>query len=135
MRGYYLLTLPIGLLGQRQIADIEEDGPVMRAVYDTATWVRVDFAEQRYEIVIDGVPVARDWTTFAPGYRPGSYLAYARDGGEIRYPAPAGWTDGTLLHAVTLTRDGEGEPVCCAVQQGQVVMAMPAGAPVRIAPA
>ncbi len=134
MRGYYLLSLPIGLLGQRQIADIKEDGPVMRAVYDAVTWVQVDFAEKRYEIVIEGVPVARDWTTFAPGHRPGSYLAYARDGGEIRYPAPTGWTDGTVLHAVTLTMDGEGESVACSVLEGQVVITMPTGVPVRIVP-
>jgi hypothetical protein len=132
IRWFYLQTLVAGLLYDKAIQDHRQDGEVVTVTYDDRTCVRLDYDRLDYEVVVDGRPVARDWTTFAPGFREGVYLAYSWPGGTMRYPAPPGWHEATHLRAVALTEEGEGEPVRCLVGDGLVELDMPADTPVRV---
>lgn len=135
VQGYYLLTLPNGFVDERQIADIIEDGTVMTTIYDKDNYVKVDFATKSYDIVIDGRLVGHNWTTFAPAFTQGGYLAYGIDAGPISYLAPEGWQDGMALRAVTLTINGDGDCVPCNIKEGMITIDVPAGVPVRVTPA
>lgn len=132
VEGYYLQTLPLGFLCHLPMAEYLEDGAKVHVSYGLQSYVDVDLDEKTYRIVVEGRNVARNFTTFAPGFTPGSYLAYSLHGGELRYPTPQEWADGIPLRAVTLTGDGEGDTVAACVQGGEVVLEMPARTPVRI---
>ncbi len=132
VEGYYLQTLPLSFLSDRQMLDCRQEGTRVCVSYGPDSSVEVDFSDRTYQITVDGRLVAHNWTTFVPGFKPGSYLAYALQAGEMRYPAPAEWADGQPLHAVILTGEGDGEEVSAELQAGEVVLAMPAGKPVRV---
>jgi acetyl esterase/lipase len=50
----------------------------------------------------------------------------------MSYPAPKGWKDFSVIKAITLTKTGEGNEIPCKIQNGQIVIDMPANTPVRI---
>ncbi len=132
VEGFYLQTLPLGFLCARQMEDYRQQGVQVRVSYGADSSVEVDFSARTYQITVDGRLIGRNWTTFAPGYKAGSYLAYASQAGEMRYPAPEEWADGQALRAVILTGDGDGDEVSAVCQAGEVVLMMPAGKPVRV---
>lgn len=128
----YLQNLPLGMLHDKVMQEVVEEGEVIRVDYGNQSYVWVDFEKQSYRVVVDGNLVAADWTTFVPGFRKGSYLAYSLEGGEFRYPVPLIFGPAEKLNAVVLTFEGEGEKIPCAVENGQVKMNIPAKKPVRI---
>ncbi len=132
LRGYYLLSMPMGLLYDHQICDYKIDGSKIHIDYGNNSYIQIDKKVKSYDIVLDGRIIGRDWSTFAPGFRPGSYLAFSMHGGDLQYPAPEGWLDGTIVRAVTLNEEGEGETLPCFVQQGMIHMHLPVDTPVRI---
>jgi hypothetical protein len=132
LRGYYLLSMPMGLLYDHQICDYKIDGSKIHIGYGNNSYIQIDKKAKTYEIVLDGRLIGRDWSTFAPGFRPGSYLAFSLHGGELQYPAPEGWLDGSIVRAVTLNEEGEGPEVSCFIQHGMIRMNVPANIPVRI---
>ena len=132
LKWHYVLTFPMALLADRQIEDYREDDGGVFVDYGPAGHVRVNVDARTYEIVVDGRTVGRNWTTFAPGFREGSYLAYSLRGGPLEYAAPDGWADGARIEAVTLTGDGEGERISGMIAGGKVALEMPAGVPVRV---
>lgn len=131
---YYLQTLPMGFLYNRVMLDYREEGPLVYIDYGNDSYVKANTEELTYEIVVDGCVLGKDWTTFAPGFKKGSYLVYSLDGGTLCWKAPYGWNDGMALRAVTLTGDGEGEVLDCRVENGKVCIDMPAHTPVRVIP-
>ena len=78
--------------------------------------------------------IGKDWTTFTPGIKLDSYLAFSLYGGPMNYKAPEGWHDGISLKAVVLTTEGDGEELPCCVKEGRFQMDMPADSPIRILP-
>lgn len=62
---YYLVTVPWSILAKREITGFEKNGPVERVWYDRDTYVQVDRERQSYDIVVDGVAIARDFSTNA----------------------------------------------------------------------
>ncbi len=132
LRSYYLNTLPIAFLDERQITDMQQDGARWTISYGENSFIMLDFAEENYEITVDGRVYGRNWTTFAPGFKPGSWLAYSQDGGAFRYPAPDGWADGRAVLAVTLTETGEGTTIPATIRGGEITMELPARTPVRV---
>jgi len=128
----YLHQMATGLLYDKKIDLITENGGVTTVTYDAGTFVKVDFENRTYEIQVDGRLVAKDWSTFLPGFKPDTWLAFSRKGGAFAYAAPEGWNEKTNIKAVTLTFEGEGETIPCAIQNGLVTMDIPAMTPVRI---
>lgn len=134
LAAFYIVTLPLGLLYGRDIEDYTEEGSVVHVSYGDDSYIDIDMANQEYTIVIDGRIVGQNWTTFAPGFREGSYLSYSLRGGCFCYPVPEGWHEGMMVKAVALTAEGEGQAVECAVANGCIKMDVPAGVPVRVVP-
>jgi hypothetical protein len=62
---YYLVTVPWSILAKREITGFEKNGPVERVWYDRDTYVQVDRERQSHDIVVDGVTIARDFSTNA----------------------------------------------------------------------
>lgn len=128
----YLQNIPLGLLYDKKIEEINENKDVTTVVYDDKTFVKVDFKNNLYEVVVDGRTIAKDWTTFIPGFKKGSYLAYSLKGGKLTYSAPQGWNEQSKLRAVTLTWDGEGQELPCQIINGELMLDIPTNVPVRI---
>ena len=128
----YLQNLPTGMLFGRVISDIVEVGEKIEVIYDECTYVKVNFSNYKYEVVVDGQLIARDYTTFVPGFKEGSWLAYSMEGGKLIYPAPKAWKDGARIKGVVLTTEGEGEEVECHIENGSLCIEMKAEIPVRI---
>ena len=128
----YLHQMPIGLLYDKQMDRILEKDGTTTVIYDAGTYVKVDFNTKNYEIRVDGRLIAKDWTTFLPGFKPDTYLAYSKKGGAFSYPAPEGWNEKTIIKAVTLTFEGEGMEIPCEVKDGFFGMNIPPATPVRV---
>ena len=96
------------------------------------SYVLADKKLKTYEVVLKGKTIAKDYSTFAPGHKEGSYLAYSITGGVMTYPAPGGWEQGMRLKAVTLTKDGDGVSVKCCISEGKIILEMPSDVPVRV---
>lgn len=91
LRVFYLQTLPMSLLSGKRIRDVQERADGVRVVYDEDSAVTVCPADGTFEVVCGGRTVARDGGVFAPGIRPGVYLAYACRVGRYVWELPAQW--------------------------------------------
>jgi hypothetical protein len=127
----YLHQMPVGLLYDKIIDKITEKDGITTVAYDSDTYIKVDFNKKNYEIQVDGRLIAKDWTTFIPGFKPDTWLAFSKRGGAFSYPAPDGW-DKKKVKAVTLTVNGEGVQIPCTIETGIFSMNMPAATPVRV---
>jgi len=128
----YLHQMATGLLYDKKMELITEKDGVTTVTYDAGTYVKVDFPKKTYEIKVDGRIIAKDWSTFLPGFKPDTWLAFSKSGGDFSFQAPAGWNEKTKIKAVTLTFDGEGTTIPCTITNGYVRMDIPAGIPVRV---
>lgn len=138
----YLQNFPFQMLRTREMQRYDRKGDVRRVTYDDDTYVEIGLSDAAlrpysgyrdgemgsFQIVIDGRTVARDFTAFLPGTRPGTYLAYAKFGGKVEYEAPAGWHDGTSLKVESL---GNGN-ASASLEGGKISLNLPAGVPVRV---
>jgi hypothetical protein len=130
----YIQNIPSGLLYDNIISDIRVNASQVFVDYGDNSHVSADLGKRSYEVVVKGSLIAKDFTTFAPGFKSGSYLAYSMEGGTISYPAPDGWYDGIKLRAVTLTLQGEGINIPCEVIDGIFGISIPKSTPVRVMP-
>jgi hypothetical protein len=128
----YLQSLPMGELYDEKIEDYNEEDGVVNIKYSGDSYIRVDRKNQKYEIAHNGRVIGKEWTTFVPGVKPDSYLAYSLDGGEMSYAVPEGWNERSELRAVQLTIKGEGGKIPVNVSENKIVISMPASVPVRV---
>ncbi len=126
---YYLLTVPYLQLRRRELSGYRAAGTIRRTEFGPDSYVEVDDAGPRYLVVVDGRPVVRDDTSFAPNAQGDAWLAYSRHDGTIDYPAPAGWT---AAEGVALTANGPGEAVTVGIDGGRLRIEMKAGVPVKV---
>lgn len=128
----YLHQMPVGLLYDKKIDRIAEGEGTTTVVYDDETVVTVNWEDKTYEVKVDGRIVAKDWTTFLPGFKENTYLAYSLRGGELVYDLPHEWKKATRGKAVMLTFEGEGKEIPCRIEGGKVILSMPTSTPVRV---
>lgn len=128
----YIQHIPVELFYNKKMESFIEDGEITKVVYDDKSYIQVNYKDKTYEVVCDGELIAKDWTTFAPGFSKDTWLAYSKAGGKFDYPLPSAIINSKELHAVTLTREGEGKVLPCKVVNGHVILDMPQGVPVRI---
>jgi len=128
----YLHQMATGMLYDKKMELITEKDRVTTVTYDSATYVKVDFDKRDYEIQVDGRIVAKDWSTFLPGFKSDTWLAFSKKGGDFSFQAPEGWNEKTKIRAVTLTFEGEGKEISCTVEKGVIKMDIPAVTPVRV---
>ena len=128
----YLHQMPVGLLYDKKIEKIEENKGETSVFYDDNTIVKVNFRDKAYSVRVDGQIVAKDWTTFIPGFKGDAYLGYSLKGGEMVYDRPLAWEGKTKCKAVILTFEGEGEELPCRIEAGKIIISMPKATPVRI---
>lgn len=128
----YLQQIPLGLFYDKKIDNFIQSADSIEVVYDKQNYIRVNFRDNSYQVVSNGEIVAKDWTTFAPGFKQDTYLAFSRAGGDFEYPLPRLFAQAGKLRAVTLTKDGVGTEIPCRIKNGNCVINMPAGTPVRV---
>ncbi|HTQ11305.1 MAG TPA: endo-alpha-N-acetylgalactosaminidase family protein [Fimbriimonadaceae bacterium] len=89
---FYLVWIPWSLLCRREIVGFVRDGDWEKVVFAgesaSPSYTSVNRRTSSYEVVVDGLPVARNFATFAP-IGDGEWVVYSRSGGEIRIPIPA----------------------------------------------
>ena len=127
---YYLQNIPAMLLYGKRMASFEHTGSQAAAVYEDGSRITADFQQETYTAVIGGELVGKDFTTFARGNTPGVWLAYSLEESELRRPVPAGLTGKPCAQTISL--QGDGEPVPCRIESGELVLQMPAVTPVRV---
>jgi len=130
---YYLLYMPLNLLRDERMVDYAQDGTRKRVTYSEGSSVTVDFESLEHEVCVRGRAVLRDFVSFAPGTREGTYLLYrAERGGTPSWPLPAEWKGVTKLTAVALTPGGDGESHEVEVTDGEVTFDLPSAVPFRV---
>lgn len=132
LSGYYLDTFPMEFLYDRRMLDVLEDGSDLLVDYGEDSHVKANLHAMTYEIAVSGRVLGKNFTSFAPGFRTGSWLAFSLDGGSLTYPSPDGWEDGCAVMAVALTAEGEGACIPCLITGGCIRIGMPAVTPVRV---
>jgi len=131
---FYINNIPAMLLYNEYMTGFRRDGDTAAAYYTNDCRVEADFGSMSYRVIIRGRPVGRDFSTFAPGSSPGSWLAYSLEGGTFTYPLPEDLR-GRDLEAVELTAEGEGGIFILDVYEvtgDEIVLRLPAGTPVKI---
>jgi hypothetical protein len=130
---FFLLQVPLNGLRDELMTDYEEDGTRKRISYSAGSSVEVDFESFSHEVCVRGVRVLKDYVSFAPGTREGTYLYYrSRDGREQPWQLPPQWRGARRLEAVALTPSGEGEHKAIETRDGIVTFGLPEAAPYRI---
>lgn len=132
---YYLQNIPAMRLYGRRMLDFEEENGKARAIYEGNSCVTANFNQEKYEIVVDGQLIGKDFTTFTQGNHPGVWLAYSLRGGEMRYPVPPALVSARGINAAILTEDGVGAAVQAWIEDGEIMLRMPKETPVRISSA
>lgn len=128
----YIEHIPVDMFYDKKMEHYEQNGSKIKVTYDENSYIEVDFEKKNYEIVCDGQLIGTNWTTLVPGFKPNSYLAYSRDGGQLDYPLPSLFRSAKKLRATTLSFDGEGGEIPCNINGSHLLINLQAGVPVRI---
>jgi hypothetical protein len=88
---HYLVYLPWAKLARRGITGFERSGGWDKVCYGPTSYVRVNRCANRYEMVVDGVPIASDYGTCVER-SPGEWLVYTREPREFRLPFSGAFT-------------------------------------------
>lgn len=128
----YLQNMPVGLLYDKVIEDIIEERETTKVIYDEGTYVFVDFENMDYEVVVDGQLIAKNYSTFVPGFKDNTYLAYSAISKTLNYPLPKGISTTSKVKVVALTFMGEAEEVPFKIANGNIEIEMTAEVPVKI---
>jgi hypothetical protein len=130
---YFLLQVPLNLLREEFLEDYYEQGSRKRVAYSSGSYIEVDFETKEFTVSVNGYTVAEDFVCFAPGTKPGTYLAYvAREGRAKSWPVPSEWRDCRWLRAIPLLETGNGEEVELEVINGMVYIDFPVGVPYKV---
>ncbi len=119
----YLVALPWSLLARRNIVGFRRDGDWETVSYGPDTYVRVNRAVNRYEVVVDGERMAADFSTFAP-VAPGAWRVYSRHGCEVSLRA-----NGRPAVATSLL---DGSTTSLVAANGRLTFAAAAGTPYEV---
>ena len=128
----YLLNIPNNFLVSNKITDIRKKNNETTVEYENNNYIKGNLKRLTYEVVVNNRVIAKNFNTFCPGYKKGSWFAYSRDGGIICFKAPEGWSDDTILKATELTINGEGRTLPCEIKNGSFIMDIPKKTPVRV---
>jgi hypothetical protein len=134
VRAFYQQSLPMGLLYDETIEDVYEDEEDMVITYSNNGCVRLNKRNNSYEIIVAGRKIAYNWSTFAPGFKEGSYLAYSVKETTLCYPLPEEWKGCNEFKAVILTFEGEGGRMPCRRDGESILLDIPADTPIRVVP-
>jgi len=132
---FYIQNIPAMKLYDKFMTDYTHENGRIRAEYGMGSYVSVDFTKGTYEVVVDGILIGQDFSTFVPANTPGAYLAYAFEGEPVMYPRPSNFSG--AVRAVALTEEGEGEVLDDAVQLDgdTIILTLPPMTPVLMKPA
>lgn len=127
----YLVQPPYNMLRARRWTGFRRDGDIRRVDYGEGSYIEVNDGKPGYSVVVDGVLMAKDFTTVFPGPKKGTYLAFSRTDQELDWPAPAGLKNGPVQVA-TLTDSGPGATSEGVVKNKRLKIKLQAFVPVRI---
>jgi hypothetical protein len=105
--------------------DLTED--YANAYYTNDCHVFCDNKNQKYEVVKNGIVIAKDYTTFAEGFKEGTYLAYAAEDCTVVYDAPAGWEN-----AVGIEFLNDDKEVPLTIKDGKITLTLTSCQPMRV---
>ena len=127
----YLYSLPMNQIEDEFMTGYTENGDNVTLEFTNDSKIEYNIPEQKYRIVYKGVDVARDFTSFFPGAKEDTMLAYSLNGGEMTYELPENLAN-KPLKATILTAEGPGEEYPIAVKGNTITVNMPAKTPLKI---
>jgi len=124
---FYLITVPWFKLHSRNIESFRREGARGVIGLEGDSQVEMDWNSKTYRVVVDGIEVARDESTYCPldGERIAFYSATQK---ELALPLPKGWSPASL-RARALSKDGAREANVVVRGQNITVLA-PARQPI-----
>jgi hypothetical protein len=75
----------------KKVVDMEYSKKAAEIYYEDNSRIKVDFLNNKYEIVLNGKKIAWDYNTFAP--RGDNYYLYSRAGIEGEFELPTDWSE------------------------------------------
>lgn len=127
INGTYLQSVPISLIEYEKMVSCDVSEDYINVEYTNNCHVYCDKKNQKYEIVKNGVVIGKDFTTFAEGFKPDTYLAYSDHDCTVVYDAPEGWTDATAIEFL----NGDKE-ITAEIKDGKITLTLTAYQPVRV---
>lgn len=94
---YYIYSVPMLHFVYKKVVDMEYSKESAEIFYEDNSRIKVDFLNNKYEIVLNGKKIAWDYNTFAP--RGDNYYLYSRAGIEGEFELPADWSE-TAVYVV-----------------------------------
>ena len=132
---FYIQNVPAMKLYGRQMTDFCMNEAKARADYGAGSYVEVDFEAETYLAAVDGVVIGKNFTTLIPAFNTkNAFLAYSMNGEPVEYELPASVPAGSTIRAVTLTAEGDGEPISDAAicRGGRLELKLPPMRPVKL---
>ena len=126
---YFLVALPYNKVHLLDVESYSTRGMMreIRLEGDSTVWM--DAASESYAVKWNGATITANESTTCP-VDEGRIAFYSKAGGILSYPLPANWPAAELT-ARRLTVNGR-EPFPFKIQEGQIVMDIPARVPVMV---
>ena len=127
INGFYLQGLPMGLIEYEKMEKYDLTEDYANAYYTNDCHVFCDNKNQKYEVVKNGIVIAKDYTTFAEGFKEGTYLAYAAEDCTVVYDAPAGWESAFVIEFLN-----DDKEVPLTIKDGKITLTLTSCQPMRV---
>ena len=123
-------------LYDKTMIDFVIKAPCACAYYDNESFVSVDFMKGTYNVVVDGVLIGQNFSTFVPARTSGAYLAYSFNVDIHIYAKPTVFSNAKRLKAIRLTEEGEKDIIdnAALIENDNVILKLPTMTPIIIYP-
>jgi len=128
---FYLITLPWFKLHSRNIESFRRDGTRAVIGLEGESQVELDWNSKTYRVVVDGIEVARDESTYCPLDKDKERIAfYSTTQKELTSPLPKGWSPASI-RARALAKDGA-QKASVVVRDQTMTVLVPARQPIIV---
>jgi hypothetical protein len=126
---YYGALIPWRQIHYRNIESFRREGERTLIGLEGNSSVDLDWKNNRYTVIVNGVEIAKDGDTFCP-VGEDRIAFYSRTGKRLSAPLPAGWNPGAIAALALFADKAEDTPV--SVSGGKVTVEAPPNRPVMV---
>jgi hypothetical protein len=126
---YYGVLVPWYQVHYRNIESFRRDGDRTLIGLEGNSSIDLDWRNDKYTVIVDGVEVAKDGNTYCPIGKDRIGF-YSKTGRQLTAPLPAGWNDRAIVALSLFPNKAEEVPV--VVRDGKVTVDVPAERPVMV---
>ena len=133
---YYIQNIPAMKLYDKIMIDFVFNDQCACAYYSNESSVSVDFMKETYNVVVEGVLIGHNFSTFIPAHTLGAYLAYSFNDDIHIYANPTVFSNAKRLNAIRLTEEGEKDIIdnAAVIDNDYVILKLPPMTPIIIYP-